>query len=417
MSKLSLRGYPTSMSQSPAFDETRLNTGAPRNQRPANDNFHFPKPANDNQPAKKAVRQWQRAMQSGNNRRAAAAAKKLAKLGFSNLPAVRVARGLKTLWDISQDIMGYGNASFEYNVPGMILTRKCNTLPINWQFPTSATNGLCISLQAGGEPLGTPINDRALYLSYRYPISGGFRWTAVEHWASPDGNPVATQAELVSQALPISTPFEWPNHWPDMTFPQTQWEPLPMTHREARKRPYGDTYQTHHREPRKRKEPRLKPYQVPSIISTVTIKDHGNGQTTVSTTNRPGVHDWLPPKRGEKERKFQGRVGAVHSFLATYGMAPTEWLDFLDALYGALPGEIRSQSRYHGNVINRFQAVYENFDQIDVLTAMSNIGYNIVEDRIIGRINRAIDKAGVESMGLEGWYFHKGKLTMSTKGL
>jgi hypothetical protein len=294
-----------------------------------------------------------------------------------------------------------------WDIPGYTLAEICNALPINWQARAAG----CNLFQAGGDPVGTVYapGPPEMVLANRYPVSTGFRYDSVQRWTrdaignsavpAPVRSPVTRTVETVRRSFP--------NVDPDMFPPGVSLDPLPLPYRLRNSKRYTDTYQGHHRERVSRRPKRMKGYEVAAsrIEATITV----DPKTDTAFVGQPpppdhaATHLLVPPRRGEKETKFSGRLGGVHRFLVTWGMTPTEWLDFLDALYAALPGEVRSNPRYHGNVSNRVRAVYENLEKIDVAQAIENVILNQIEDAIIGRAQGALARYGKSKMGEDGF--------------
>jgi hypothetical protein len=186
-------------------------------------------------------------------------------------------------------------------------------------------------------------------------------------------------------------------------------DPQPLPNRLSNHKDlYGDTYQQNHRDPRKLRygSVQLNPYEVPAVSSSAVLRQNVAGQVVATNvrSNPQGKHKRLPPDRGTSEQKFEGKAGSIHSFLARYGMEPTEWIDFFEAIYSALPQEIRSDPRYHGEFMNRVRAVMENLDKIDTKEAIENLAKNYVEDRLFGELNRRLRDFGVEQQGFERYY-------------
>ena len=292
-----------------------------------------------------------------------------------------------------------------YDIPGYTLAEVCNSLPINWQARAAG----CNLFQAGGDPLGTAYTPGPpeMVLANRYPVSTGHRYDSVQRWTrdaignnaipEPVRSPVTRTIEIGGRSFP--------NVDPDMFLPGVSIDPLPLPYRLRGAKRYADTYQGHHRERVSRRPKRARQYEVAAsrIEATITV----DPKTDTATVGQPPppdhgtTHLLVPPRRGEKETKFSGRLGGVHRFLVVWGMTPTEWLDFIDALYAALPGHVRGDPRYHGSVANRVRAIYENLDEIDVAQAIENVIYNQIEDAIIGRAQGALARFGKKQMGAE----------------
>lgn len=109
------------------------------------------------------------------------------------------------------------------------------------------------------------------------------------------------------------------------------------------------------------------------------------GVRSASASNRRS-----PPPARTKERKFIMAI-ARGSALGVALNATTEALDFVNALYWALPADKRYAGRSSQN--GRIRAVLENFDHIQWDVAFKNLIANQVIDYIGGRIGRLNAKA------------------------
>jgi len=98
------------------------------------------------------------------------------------------------------------------------------------------------------------------------------------------------------------------------------------------------------------------------------------------------------PPPGTKERKVK-----IHNPFGRVVNIITETLDVLDALYWALPQDIRR--KYRRNYKGKIEAVTANFQHIDVAEAIKNLIVNEIGDRIIGTVAKGI-KHGNRPLGL-----------------
>lgn len=182
-------------------------------------------------------------------------------------------------------------------------------------------------------------------------------------------------------------PFKIPNYekpWPPtirfpwfsfplMPFPVYQPVVLPRPRPSTRPRPGGDPYN----------RPGLRPRPRP-----------GRGGRGIDVGNRPipGVTPRTPvaprvaPLPGVKERKLQGSLSSVLHMMRAIGYGATEFFDFVEALYKALPKAVRRQ--YGRSRKGQIAAVWREFDQIDWQKAVTNLATNELEDRLIGGSNR-----------------------------
>lgn len=118
----------------------------------------------------------------------------------------------------------------------------------------------------------------------------------------------------------------------------------------------------------------------------------------------PGPPVWpTRPPPGDKEVKLRSRLLGITWKIVN---PITEAVDFVDALYDALPdkwilvnGKWRINPEWRGmtdnkskylNARQRAELVWDNFDYIDWDQAMKNILYNEIQDRIIGAASRPV---------------------------
>lgn len=108
-----------------------------------------------------------------------------------------------------------------------------------------------------------------------------------------------------------------------------------------------------------------------------------------------------PPSAGTKEGKVD--VGVRRWLMAASKLLGglTETKDFLEALWGALPAEVRA--RYRGNIAGMAQAIYENFGAIDLKKAIRNWALNKLEDAVVGRMHQAAQR-GMKSARNRGYW-------------
>lgn len=123
----------------------------------------------------------------------------------------------------------------------------------------------------------------------------------------------------------------------------------------------------------------------------------GVPETTVDNT--PRFRPRARPKKNEKERKVTIRdyvvvdraIGAV-----------TEGLDFVSALYKALPERDKFKLVTRNGVTYRVRirsfkdkaaAVYQHLEDVDVGKAIGYLAYNELQDRLFGRVGRSLGHA------------------------
>lgn len=112
-----------------------------------------------------------------------------------------------------------------------------------------------------------------------------------------------------------------------------------------------------------------------------------------------GYHHQAPPPANTKEGKWAASAGG--SPIAFAAHAGSEYSDFIDALYDALPREVKQlnenlhkdQKRIGGSIFSegpglnaKAKAVYNHFNQINGAKAIKNLAANGLIDRAIGTL-------------------------------
>lgn len=118
-----------------------------------------------------------------------------------------------------------------------------------------------------------------------------------------------------------------------------------------------------------------------------------------------------PPSKGTKEKKqivkYNGVVQAIRKVVGE----TTEFLDALDAFYEALPKHLRPGyyqlhrkdgstfwiKRWNPSVLQRAQAVYRHFGQLDAAQVFRNVIGNEIQDRVIGATSQRLQRAAREA--------------------
>lgn len=325
-------------------------------------------------------------------------------------PAVRAALLAETAYQLWQ-YWNHGEPG--WSIEGYEHYADCAALPTNWW---AIGSNFCASLQAGGVPLTTPLGPSPPYIHLANRNNGPiYRWRTTEIWkqVGTPGDPLLPEygtGQQVGYLHPVRAPNVLPDLWP----PGTPLEPDPQPWRRSARRYDRDTYQGHSREPAVRRRGVLRLYEVPSYNLVGEIVGLSGDRSLVTSSEEPrGKHALRPPRRDERERKFQDKKDILRVALARWGMAPTEWVDLIDALYAALPKEIRSLDRNHGTVYRRARAVWENLDRLDVPSAVRNVVLNEIEDRIIGRILGKLNRRGAEIFGAERHATYRGATGLS----
>lgn len=121
-------------------------------------------------------------------------------------------------------------------------------------------------------------------------------------------------------------------------------------------------------------------------------------------------HVARPPRPGTAERKV--RVDRLTMWLLHRAHDISEGLDFLDALYDALPREYRTSfsgrtrnnarigaNRPYATPLDKARDLYRNWDKVDLPLAVKNIAYNALEDAVLGRLNAGSDRFSNRNLG------------------
>ena len=122
-----------------------------------------------------------------------------------------------------------------------------------------------------------------------------------------------------------------------------------------------------------------------------------SGRVRVDPTPRP--HQRRKPPPNVRERKVDMRVGGVAA--AVIGFT-TEGLDFINAVYKALPDQykpgyyfVRGKwvKRWNASQWQRMNALWRHWDKVDIGQAINEVAKNQIEDKIFGGIGAAVGKA------------------------
>lgn len=149
-----------------------------------------------------------------------------------------------------------------------------------------------------------------------------------------------------------------------------------------------------------------KPSEVPNDWS-VSYED---GPVRVGA---PETHTLAPPARsGRTER--EGKIKAPKALaLALHAIAPvTEMFDLIEALYDALPEEYRPRykdtpyEKLFTTPQEKFAALYQHFDKVNLYDALQNIASNEIEDRIIGTFGQMGANASINQGLVQGGGFN-----------
>lgn len=122
-----------------------------------------------------------------------------------------------------------------------------------------------------------------------------------------------------------------------------------------------------------------------------------------------------PPGPGVKERKGEMPVWAMNVMKGVW--AATEAIDAIDAIWKALPKEIRDatpktgrtrkgaligEGKAYSTPLDKAKHLYENLDKLDLPEAIKNLIINHYTDALMGRFHGTVDKARRRAGGT-GW--------------
>lgn len=99
------------------------------------------------------------------------------------------------------------------------------------------------------------------------------------------------------------------------------------------------------------------------------------------------------PKKKTKERKLSTGAVAGRGLSIVINQL-SEAIDYLDALYYALPRDVRERDGKDATPQRRALTLYQNMDEVDVGKAMLNLIANEIEDRAIGKAASGAGKLG-----------------------
>lgn len=233
---------------------------------------------------------------------------------------------------------------------------------------------------------------------------------AAEYALQYSGEPfpgLATVTTLAPATLPgpNSMPSGQPDPWeqPGRPFPQkVRWSvpnPSPSPYPEVQPEPRPDP------DPRPRPRPRPDPRPRPEPQPRPRPNPRGS---TINVRPQMRVRDReRPPSRGTKERKYVAR-----GILATglrLAQTPTEFLDFFDALYDALPDALRrdiwkAEGGREPLAIEKVAHVLRNLDKLNLPQAIKNVMAEQLLDRVYalrGKVDKATMRQVWEQTGID----------------
>lgn len=230
-----------------------------------------------------------------------------------------------------------------------------------------------------GKATNTTTRRCTLWVGYARPDTGAFTPPDYQPARPPVFIPVEIPA--VQQALWHAFPQYLPVSPPPMANPFLQ--PLPFRQLPNREdSPYRQTSNG--------PKVGVRGWSYPSeVLNDYAVSHAFNGRKPLPA---PRVHDREPPRRGTKERKVGVPAAMVPILKAVNAL--TEGLDFLDALYDALPRQAKAKWRdtnyewLNPTPSAKLAAVYFHAEQIDLSQALENLVVEQLKDIAYGRIGR-----------------------------
>lgn len=215
-----------------------------------------------------------------------------------------------------------------------------------------------------GAPVGPNVNSFTVERAYYLDFLGAWRTDQKEVFWRVSGSPV-------NAPYPYTFPTEVPPYIPSIVQPPPNtvvpW-PLPP--------PFiGGTV-----------DPR---------VDHTDTRDVGNDPITPNDPTKlpPNVGIRQPPPPGTRERKVKVIQGLVLQ-VQRLAHAGTEFADAVEAIHDALPAELKAKPFYDKHwgwrkptITAQANAIYKNFDKVDLDAAVKNLVVNHVTDEVVGRIS------------------------------
>ena len=353
--------------------------------KPANDNFpRPPKPANDNRRLGRALRQT---AQFG-----------LKSAGRLN-PLYRAYDVYRTFRALSDLIPNASPQQGGWQVPaGWILMNNC-TPPGDdyyfWETKSSWAHNLgCLTGQAARTDPGNGAVfhtgwHRALLYWRKTASTSVWRWNLMQSYSRPSGStdpgPPVWKPGQAGWAVPQYQtpsplwldPMAQPIHMPAPVPEPAPWPLAPYRRHNPWRSPTEQRQAGNH--------PPV-PMPAPSSGPDISI-GLGPGQ---KPDIRPGLDNppRRPPPPGEKERKVT--IRSVAGVGLTIVDAIGEGLDMLDALYDALPRDLKRRGL---TPQEKARDLYRHWDKVDISTAIKNLARNGLIDYAFGQLGNAAGRA------------------------
>ena len=242
--------------------------------------------------------------------------------------------------------------------------------------------------------------------------NNGTRMTYMEAWARPDV-PSGTPYPVPMVIIPVP-----PTHWyPDYYWPDdpNEWPPLQPKPDDPKKPVWPDVTDS--------PEPTFPEHKVvgdgdPELFPDLPPK--GDRRTRYRRDPKPHEpytkdpkHDRRRPRKREKEKKFNPRtkfaklaVRLLQLASGTYG-GITEVVDMVAAIYAALPARLIAQDVNNlppRDVLpHMLGMIWAHRHHIDMMEAMDNLAFNMIEDAAYGWYFQALGDIGTGNPNLSGY--------------
>lgn len=175
--------------------------------------------------------------------------------------------------------------------------------------------------------------------------------------------------------------------------------------------------------------PNVNPGIDPSLVFPPNTGVVVNPSGQVSVQNQ--MHRNARPPRGTKERKIRVNMPIAIRLATKVAGFSTEALDFVDALYDALPDHAKpkrkrfkgADGKWHNAKVSnkdKTEAVYKHFGRVDLDQAMHNLIVNQIEDMAYGKLGRGLQKARnriYEATGADPGNLHLSQMATKPVGM
>lgn len=265
--------------------------------------------------------------------------------------------------------------------------------PVAWRYdaPEPTPPLACLTGQSVSGPNDSPLTtDHALRMYYKLDHPTLNRYATYEIWGRPDDGAVGARRDALPRPRLQQAHSFYPN---EATLPGIYWvpggavapTPLPVPYIVA---PYLPAWVGPDQLPESGRGyergtlPRTTPGWQVEIVP---------GQKPIVRT-RPNPR--RPPRARERERKQRlvGASAAVYRALQDTINFVTESDDFINAVWRAIPAELRPRRALH-DPVNKMADIARHWDKLNVREALCNLVAENLEDRIYGATGRATQRA------------------------